>query len=282
MLCDYCKMVDLKKHVKRIEKNSKVSIEEKQVSCQACTLLLYTDTTDYQFPIVFNKIKQFVKDNECHYAYILHDKDIYDNNEYDSNYRLIGAKGELKKLHYHIVIDFHKQYELSKLGNEFGINTRFIKVLKPKDIDNMLLYLTHIKYNGLKTLYSIDDVKGNIYDYVKYLNDSYKPNDVISNILYLIDNTKEYIYLDDIVKFILKNNLDYSVFRKDFNIIRNLLQEHNQIFNNNKLDKVIDDELIRLKKKEDILESNINLFGCVYSSIGNTDVMIIKNEKGKN
>ena len=145
----------------------------------------------------------------------------------------------------------------------------------------MLLYLTHIKYNGLKTIYPIDDVKGNIYNYVKYLNDNYKPNDVISNILYILDNTNKYIRLDELVKYILNNQLDYSVFRKDFNIIRNLLSEHNQLFNNNQLDKVIDDELIRLKKKEDILENNINMFGSVYSQIGDTPVMIVKNEKGK-
>lgn len=55
------------------------------------------------------------------YAYILHDKDIWDHEVVDNDNITIHKVGDLKKPHYHVIISFKNPRSLDKLKNELGL-----------------------------------------------------------------------------------------------------------------------------------------------------------------
>lgn len=55
------------------------------------------------------------------YAYILHDKDIWDEEKVDDDGVTIHNVGDIKKPHYHVIISFKNPRSLEKLKNELGV-----------------------------------------------------------------------------------------------------------------------------------------------------------------
>lgn len=172
-------------------------------------LILYDDSENLNFNDKIITISQ-----NYDYVYIKHDKDI------DTN-------GNLKKIHYHIILKFNNYKWLKSLSDELNIPMNYFE--KINSLNNMLVYLIHYN-NPDKYQYSLNDVCGTASLKIKL-------NKCISN----IENTEEdkiQIILDfiysypanlryrDLVSFVLNKGL-WAEFRRSSNIIFKLLDEHN-------------------------------------------------------
>lgn len=84
---------------------------------------LYPDSESYDF----NEILDYIMIN-FDYAYISHDSDIYDKDEYDENtFELIHKVGEKKKTHIHVLINFENPRSINTIkeliGHDIYINS---------------------------------------------------------------------------------------------------------------------------------------------------------------
>lgn len=171
-------------------------------------LILYDDSENLNFN---DKIITIAQNYD--YVYIKHDKDIDPN-------------GNLKKIHYHIILKFNNYKWLKSLSDELNIPINYFE--KINSLNNMLVYLIHYN-NPDKYQYSLNDVFGTASLKIKL-------NKCISN----IENTEEdkiQIILDfiysypanlsyrDLVSFVLNKGL-WAEFRRSANIIFKLLDEH--------------------------------------------------------
>lgn len=91
------------------------------------------------------------------YAYILHDKDTY--NEADETKNPDHKAGTPKKTHYHIAIRLEYGTDTKYIANWLGIKENFINKVKGKWVD-MLKYLTH-ENAPTKYQYTEDEVTSN-------------------------------------------------------------------------------------------------------------------------
>lgn len=89
------------------------------------TLVLYPDSTSYDFEEVMRYIKSYKK-----WAYAIHDQDKKDNSD------------ELKKLHYHVVIKTENNTTISALSKKLGIADNYIKAVRNER--SMIRYLIHL------------------------------------------------------------------------------------------------------------------------------------------
>jgi len=98
------------------------------------------------------------------YAYIIHDKDTYDeDNEHHK-------KGELKPPHIHLLLKFqnNQPQKIGYIAQWFGIPENFINC-KGKNWESACLYLVHINTPD-KFQYAISDVSSN-FDYQEFIED---------------------------------------------------------------------------------------------------------------
>lgn len=66
------------------------------------------------------KILEYIK-KYYEYAYILHDKDIWEEEVVDDDGITIHKAGDTKKLHYHVILNFKNPRSLDKLKKELGL-----------------------------------------------------------------------------------------------------------------------------------------------------------------
>lgn len=77
------------------------------------------------------------------YAYILHDKDIYDDTLIDDDGHVVHTKGDIKKPHYHILVDFYNACSVNACSKLFITETDNPKVVAINDMVASYRYLTH-------------------------------------------------------------------------------------------------------------------------------------------
>lgn len=149
------------------------------------------------------------------YACILHDRDIDEN-------------GNLKKLHYHVVLRCSNQQWNTALAKELGITENYFE--EPRSFDNALLYLIH--YNDSdKYQYSIDEVQGNL---VKRLREKINSNEKtegekVSELIEFIESHERRISIKEFAKYCAVNGY-WSEFRRSGAIFCRMLDEHNMNF----------------------------------------------------
>ena len=105
------------------------------------TLVLYPDSTSYDFEEVMRNIKSYKK-----WAYAMHDKDIKEDSQ------------EIKKIHYHIVIKTDNATTISALSKKLGITDNYIE--KVRNERSMIRYLIHLDDSD-KYHYNKDIIKSN-------------------------------------------------------------------------------------------------------------------------
>lgn len=66
------------------------------------------------------KILDYIK-KYFEYAYILHDKDKWEEDSVDDDGIIIHKAGDIKKPHYHVILNFKNPRSLEKLKNELGL-----------------------------------------------------------------------------------------------------------------------------------------------------------------
>lgn len=120
---------DITKNLIEIIKNETSAKLQKEEDLNKRTrlfiLVLYPDSTSYDFEEVMRNIKSYKK-----WAYALHDKDIKEESQ------------ELKKIHYHIIIKTDNATTISALSKKLGINDNYIE--KVRNERSMIRYLIHL------------------------------------------------------------------------------------------------------------------------------------------
>ena len=141
-------------------------------------------------------------------TYILHDKDTDEN-------------GELKKPHTHILFKVGKNpRNIKSIAEESEIPIQYIEGCNK---DNMLLYFIHYKKEN-KHRYSINEVKGELRNYMtKLLQDNKSDEEIMSNILLLIE-TQKIGNIKDLTHYLIKNQ-SLQILRKYGYIITNMLKK---------------------------------------------------------
>lgn len=200
-----------------------------QKSCSCMMLELYPDDINYNYQDVISHLVSFADNHDLFYAYITHNKDVYDKSTYTSDYRLLGKKGDLKKPHTHFVLCAGSSPLIVSdvfLGVTFP--SRFIKLIKPKDIENVVLYLSHIKYVN-KAQYNVSDIVTNRPDYVQLLHDEYVPSSAVNFVIQYLETCPHIVRFSDMWDVALnKSDIPYSDYYKNYNLIKDIIREHNE------------------------------------------------------
>ena len=208
----------------------------KQKTVQAIEFnCLYYDTfenivrTDNIFKILESKSDSLA------YAYIKHDKDVYEKNTYDSNYNLLGIKGDLKKEHYHCYVKFNSPIPTSRIEEIFNIKSSDYHAFKPKDFDNKLVYLTHM-FHPEKVQYRVLDIKTNIQNYILDLYEERSKANNLELVPFIVDYVSRYdfdsiISLRSLIPVLISNGFKSQEIKGSIYLINSLLNEHNRLAN---------------------------------------------------
>lgn len=248
--------------------------DKEQKTMEYCSIEVYEVSESYDSEKVINNIKNYCASHNGRYAIMLHNKDYYSENTFDSNYRLIGRKGDKKANHYHCVISFKNRVYLNDIALKFGIEDRWIKILKHDyDFDNMIVYCTHVKYDPLvKEHYSPTLFDSNILDYCSYLYDHVvqmiesEDNNIIGYVIEFFGHIKKKCSYESVFGAILQGNYSVSDYNKYYRVIKDLLIEHNQLF----------DAKIQEEKTTDMIQM---LQGQLADVQHNLDVVLNENKK---
>lgn len=169
-------------------------------------IILYLDNTSH-LELLSELIKKYK------YAYILHDKDTNDD-------------GTLKKAHYHLLIFFDNARWTDAILKEINIDNKNLIEFKDNKV-YAIRYLIHSN-NKDKFQYDIDNIITNV-DILPYFNNIQdKETDSIFLILDYINSFNGIIRYKDLYDYVLSNNV-WSVYRRNYSIIKDILLEHNAI-----------------------------------------------------
>ena len=154
----------------------------------------------------------FIKKNYSKYAYIKHDKDILDT-------------GELKKEHYHIIIQFSNYRWRNAIAEELSITPNYLE--KVRNVENSLKYLIHFNDSD-KYQYDISEVEGTLKQkLIGYLNTTDKSeSDKVIELLDFLETQKGYVKLSDFLRYVCSINM-YDIYRRSASTFIRLLEEHN-------------------------------------------------------
>lgn len=184
-------------------------------------LLLYPE--DITHASALDKLK-----SNYDYAYILHDKDFYLEDEYDKEGNLKHAKGEIKKPHWHVVINVGPNARWNTaIASELGITPNYVE--KCGKLDRALEYLIHFNEPD-KYHYELDEVHGNLKTRLKIeINKQDKTEgEKVVELLDYIDGFEGYLKVKDFSRFCATNGY-WDVFRRSGAIFIKMIDEHNRL-----------------------------------------------------
>lgn len=174
------------------------------------------NTKHYNYEIIIydsvdiSRLINICYSNNYNYAYIFHDKDE-------------------NKPHYHFQLYFTSQRYINSISKEFDVPTNLITIIKDKK--KAIQYLIHLNDDS-KYQYSIEDICSNFNIDIYFSNKNVEMDD-ISSIIDYIDNQHCIIYYYNLMTFVLKNSI-WSSYRRNYSIIKDIVQEHNLMFTNPK------------------------------------------------
>lgn len=263
---------ELQKLIKKINDSDKH--EQEQKTLKFCSIEIYEVSKDYDSKKVIESIKDYCASHNCKYAIMLHNNDFYTKDTFDSDFRLIGHKGDKKANHYHCLIAFKNRVGLNDIAIAFGVEDRWIKILKHDyDFDNMVVYLTHIKYDPLvKTHYSPTLFDSNIQDYCSYLYDQVvsdmesEQNNICTFVIAYLHTLEKKCTYESLIMAIFQGGYGLNEYNKYYRVIKDLLIEHNQNF----------DSEVNAEKTTDMIQM---LQGQLADVQHNLDVVLDENMK---
>ena len=150
----------------------------------------------------------YIKHNFENYIYILHDKDFDEN-------------GVIKKEHYHVILRFPNQRNISTLAKKLNIGeNNFYEI---KSFTGQLRYLIHYD-DDEKYQYDASDVKGTLYMLGKFKQSLKSSQDETSEVslIYEFIVNNDIFDLHTLLDFVIENNL-YSSFRRNYVMFKDLL-----------------------------------------------------------
>lgn len=145
------------------------------------------------------------------YAYILHDRDYND-------------LGELKKPHYHLIMTFSKPMNTCTLLKAFNVGV----YKKIRNMNGCIQYLIH-KGNLDKTQYRVDEIEAFNIDVVNIIENVNLTGEYEIDGLSCILNYIKYnpCTLATLLDYVIKEHL-YAVYRANYSIIKDILNEYNK------------------------------------------------------
>ena len=234
---------------------------------------LYVDTVENRNRVysIINIIKS--KSDSLAYAYIYHDKDTYNEDTFDSNFRLLGRKGDLKKEHYHIYLNFNSPIPVDRFESTFNLTSKDYLIVKPKDWDNKLLYLTHVLHED-KYQYDMDSIQSNINDYICMVYRTRLANRKIDIVPYIVDYINNYslytfISLSELIPDLLNHCYEQKEIRSTIYLINSLVNEHNRFAIQS--ENFIFDKTLKLMNDNKVLNDKLKVMIENFSPV-NIDV----------
>lgn len=207
--------MDKKTVNKKQEKQNKQNKASTDTKFKLCEVMQYTDYLSEE-----KIIEALESHKNCisRYAYILHDKDVYTEN--DKNIPKGMKVGDLKKAHYHVVIQFKSddgRYG-KHIATWFGVQPQYVQKCTAKykgkngelkGFKGMCYYLVHANCED-KYQYPVEVVKSN-FDYKKFIETGNMASDFrLEQIIQDIDEGKIKEY--NIDKFVSIE--EYDKYRK--------------------------------------------------------------------
>lgn len=150
----------------------------------------------------------YIKHNFENYIYILHDRDIKEDNT-------------LKKEHYHVILRFNNQKNISTLVKKLNVEENCFYSIK--SFTGQLRYLIHYDDDD-KFQYDVSDVKGTLYMISKFKQSLKTSQDELSEVsmIYEFIEVNKINDLHILLEFVLENNL-YSSFRRNYTMFKDLM-----------------------------------------------------------
>lgn len=149
--------------------------------------ILYQDSESYDCKLLLARLEYFWDK----FYYILHDKDVYTEYDYDKylmDYQdlPIWKVGELKKPHYHVVCHNESNMTLGRASTKYGIPSNMVE--RCKSLKSSVQYLIHLN-NKDKFQYHTEEIITNDMDIGNLLNNN-SANEKARSLI-------EFIYSDD-------------------------------------------------------------------------------------
>ena len=177
--------------------------------CEICQGIQFLTEDKIKEAVCKRAIKQ--------YAYILHDKDTYTDEDEKKNPK--HKAGSLKEPHWHICLKFADSQDTKYVARWFGIEEQYVNKSKSGHFEDMLLYLTHINASE-KYQYSPNEVRSNI-DYKQFVEKNgtllTRKEEIIEKIVsgeIREYNYSNYISANDYVKYAAQIEKAYA-YRRD-------------------------------------------------------------------
>ena len=172
-------------------------------------ILLYPDNDEHV------KALENIKTLYENYAYILHDKDTYEDCD------------DIKKSHWHVVIKFKNQRYRSAVSSELGLEERFVEGCA---LEKSLLYLIHFNDED-KFQYDINEVQGSLLPSLKKIikSDGKDEGERVIDLMDYIDSTTTAIRTKDFARYCALNGY-WDVYRRSALIFKDYIREHNNDF----------------------------------------------------
>lgn len=267
------------------------------------TLELYEQDENYDCDKILKAIIRECEERDCLYAYCLHDSDFFTENTFDVNKRLIGKKGQKKQNHYHVVIQFNYPSIIGDFINKLGLDdeakfSRFIKKLKnPREIDNMLLYLSHIKYPNKHPYYDLETkevtkyIVSNRLDYCNYIHMTYKPKSAIKYAIRMCEEHEgRYLLKSDVFMACDEAEIGYDDYLKAYRVVKDIIDEHNRTLEI--VSPKLEQSYMRLVKDKQLDQKDSELtdkkirelaetFGAIRVEFAGKDMMVVNIPQGK-
>lgn len=152
------------------------------------------------------------------FAYILHDKDTWDENESPNH-----EKGEIKKEHWHVVLKVKNPRYRNAVADELGISPNYLEPCR--DIKKSLLYLVHDGYDT-KFQYDVTDVQGPLVSQLETALACDSEAERVIELVHIIDQSPGACSYREILLKACKAGL-WSEFRKLGTGVKCLIDEHN-------------------------------------------------------
>lgn len=177
-------------------------------------LLLYPDNAEH------TKVYSVLSDCGYDYVGILHDKDTYTDKS--ENHSI----GELKKAHWHIMLQFENARHKSAVSKELGLDERFID--ETKSFNSFAKYLLHRGVSD-KHQYSTDELFGSLKNSVLKKLDKRSEDECVLAMLNLLDSIESVVTKTAFARMCVEAGL-YSVYRRTGLMMRDYIEEHNSLY----------------------------------------------------
>lgn len=185
------------------------------------TCVIYEDDERFQEQFVNLKMNY-----NC--IYIRHDKDLFDEDIYDEEKKLIHSSGETKKPHYHFVIKCKSAKTISSISKKCNIDDHMIEPIK-RSFNGALKYLIHYGLDN-KYQYSVDDVESldiNLLKrFRKLIYDDVSEEEQTERIEDYLKSATQRVKLSQLGAF-ARNIGMWSVFRRNLGYFKAVLDEYN-------------------------------------------------------